>query len=175
MARRFIQAIFTAQHVEVTSAIVDAVLDCVGAPIPYLLAVLLTAILDRQRLEQAPVSEEMVRAAFEDDLLGGATSAVFRHYRSRIDEYYAGREGHAAKTILATLSRSDIPVKQDTLYFIYLKTVNQPPGPESEDGFTRLMQKLDNDFYVVTDDDRYAFFSRVLRLWWKTHFGFQAD
>ena len=78
-------------------------------------------------------------------------------------------------TTMWSLSRSDVPVKQDTLYFIYLKTVNQPPGPESEDGFTRLMQKLDNDFYVVTDDSGYAFFSRVLRLWWKTHFGFQAD
>jgi len=175
VARRFIQAIFTTQNVAVTNAIIDRILDCVGAPIPYLLAVLLTAILDRQRLEQAPVSEEMVRAAFEDDLLGGATSAVFRHYRSRIDEYYSGPEGQAAKAILAVLSRSDAPVKHDTLYFVYLKTVNQPPGPKSEEGFTRLMQKLDNDFYIVTDDDGYAFFSRVLRLWWKTHFGFQAD
>jgi hypothetical protein len=174
-AKHFVEAIFTSRQVELVLEVRDTILELVGAPIPYLLAVLLTAVFDRQRATHAPVSTEMLKAAFEEDLLGGATSVVFQHYRSRIDQYYPGQEGRAAKAILGILSRSDSPVRRDTLYQIFLKTCNLPPNPQTDEEFKQLMDKLDNDFYIVTQDGTYAFFSRVLQLWWKTHYGFQGE
>ena len=126
-------------------------------------------------MKHTPVTIDIVKTAFEDDLLGGATSAVFHHYRSRIDQYYPGSEGQAAKTILGLLSRSEGPVRRDTLYQIFLKTCNFQANPEANENFMRLMYKLNNDFYIVTHDYTYIFFSRVLQLWWETHYGFQGE
>ena len=172
-AERFVEAIFASRKVELSPEVRDTILESVGAPIPYLLAVLLTAVLNRQRAARSPVTTEMVQAAFEEDLLGGATSAVFQHYRSRINQYYPGNEGRAAKAILGRLSRSDEPLGRNTLYQIYLQVCGLQPNAQAEENFMLLMHKLDNDFYVATSGETCAFFSRVLQLWWKTHYGFQ--
>lgn len=173
-ARLFVERVFETQSLALPAPVLDCILELVGQPIPYLLAVALTAVFDRHRAARAEISVQMVKDAFEEDLLGGATSVVFQHYRSRIDQYYPGLEGRAARAILGVLSRAEQPVRQDTLYVTYLKAVN--PAPTSnEDNFRRLMKKLDNDFYVVDKDGAYEFFSRVLKLWWKTHYGFQGE
>jgi hypothetical protein len=174
-ARRYVIDVFKTCQVDLPAEVADTILELVGAPIPYLMAVLLTAIFDRQRATRSPVSTEMVKAAFEDDLLGGATSATFRHYRSRIDQYYPGSEGRAAKAILGILSRSDRPVGRDTLHQVFLRTSNLPPDAQTHEAFLRLMYKLDNDFYVETREETCAFFSRVLQQWWKTYYGFQEE
>ncbi len=174
-AKRFIKAVFASRRIDITSPILDTILKIVGAPVPYFLAVFLTAILDRQRTKRGKITVGMVKTAFEDDLLGGATSVVFQHYRSRIDQYYPGAEAQAAKAILGILSRVDTPVQQDTLYQIFLKSVSIQPSTQAFEDFKRLMSKLDNDFYISTKDGSYDFFSRVLKLWWKTHYGFQVE
>jgi len=197
LLRRYIQAIFFSRQINLEPEVSDTILELVGTPIPYLLAVLLTAVFDRHRAMHGvhgpdislygTVTVEMVKAAFEDDLLGGATSAVFQHYRSRIGQYYPGQEGQAAKAILGVLSRSESPVKQDRLYLIFLKSGNLQPSMQTQEDFMRLMRKLDNDFYIVTQDrspasctspstsPSYAFFSRVLQAWWRNHYGFQGE
>ena len=172
-AGRFIETIFASRNIKLGTEVKDAILELVGEPIPYLIAVLLSAVIDRRRTMNVDVTREMVKVAFEDDLLGGAASVVLQQYRSRIDQYYHGQEHKAAKTILGIMSKSESPVKQETLYQIYLKSCNLPPGQQVHDDFSRLMHKLDNDFYVVSSDRTYMFFSRVLKLWWKAHYGFQ--
>ena len=100
---------------------------------------------------------------------------VFQHYRSRIDQYYRGVEGQAAKAILGMLSRTDEALSRDSLYVRFLKITGFTAGEEDHEKFIRLMKKLDNDFYVVSKDHDYDFFSRVLKLWWRTHYGFQRE
>lgn len=174
-ARSYIEAIFKNRKIKVKPETVDQILELVGEPIPYLLAVLLSSIFDRQRGKKTPISVEMVKEAFEDDLLGGTASAFFRQYRSRIDQYYQEKEGLAAKAILRTLSKAENPVTQNNLYQIYLKTVGLPSNPKSEESFMQLMYKLDNDFYVSVTNNSYSFFSRVIKLWWKNYYGFQGE
>ncbi len=174
-AERFIEHVFAAREIHLAAEVKKTVLDLLGAPIPYLLAVLLTAIFDRQRATGEDVDASTVRAVFEEDLLGGATAATFHHYRSRLDEYYTQREARAAKSILGTLSRAERPVEQGTVYQLFLKTCGLPADPEHAEEFLQLMNKLENDFYVVNSEGRYTFFSRVLGAWWKTRFGFLGE
>ncbi len=173
-ARAFIAAIFESRNMKAAPEIITTILDLVGAPIPYLLAVLLASVFERQRATKGAISREMIEAAFEEDLLGGSASAFFRQYRSRIDQYYPGLEGQSAKAILGTLSRAAAPVRRDQLFQIYLRTGNVQPTPEAKDSFMQLMHKLDNDFYILSRDDSYEFFSRVIKLWWKSHYGFHG-
>ena len=120
-AKQFIEAVFQSRQSELPSDVLSTILELVGEPIPYLLAVVLTAVFDRQRATQESITVVTVRDAFEEDLLGGATSVVFQHYRSRIDQYYPGYEGQAAKAILGVLSRAEQPVRHDTLQNRFLK------------------------------------------------------
>ncbi|MCK4766172.1 MAG: hypothetical protein KAW12_28495 [Candidatus Aminicenantes bacterium] len=190
-AQKYIEEIFLAQKIELTGAVKETILETLGEPIPYLLAVLLKAILDRVKILRCEMTPGIVLEAFDEDLLGGSTSAVFQHYRSRIDQYYFDLEGRAAKEILGIMSRADNPVKKDTLFQVYLKTGNLSPGVQSREDFLRLMNKLGNDFYLKphsrggaisrfaagsafdlkSQDNTYAFYSRVLKIWWKTHYG----
>jgi len=179
VAERFIAEIFAGQDLAVTDEVKETILNLVGIPIPYILSVLLTAILNNARIKKCEVTPDIVKEAFEDDLLTGSTSVVFQHYRSRIDQYpyYSKLEARAAKEILGDLSRTDKPIKKETLYQVFLKTANLSPNTQSKEAFLQLMNKLDNDFYITSTDDTYAFYSRVLKVWWQTHYGWygQAD
>jgi hypothetical protein len=172
-AQQFIEAVFSERESTLTPAVRDAILDLVGEPIPYILTVLLTAIFDRAGPKPAPIDAGIVRAAFEEDVLGGATSAVFQHYRTRIDRFYIGGEATAAKAILRLLSRAEQPVSRNTLYTVYLQAAGGAHSESAEDDFSRLMGKLDNDFYIQSSNSSYAFFSRVLQLWWRAQYGYQ--
>ena len=174
-AESFIEHVFAARKLHLSSEVKQTVLDLLGAPIPYFLAVLLTAIFDRQRATGEDVDASMVHAVFEEDLLGGATAATFHHYRSRLDEYYTQHEARAAKTILGTLSRAEKPVDQGAVYQLFLKTLGLPADPRHAEEFLQLMNKLENDFYVVKQQESFQFFSRVLGAWWKTRFGFLGE
>jgi hypothetical protein len=175
IAGTFVDEIFANHKIQLPRQVREVILELVGTPIPYLLAVFLSSILDRLRATQSELTVDLVRAAFEQDLLGGATSAVFSHYRSRIPQYYPGPQGQAAKSILGVLSRSKRPVRMDVLYQVFLKSTNLPHGPASEEDFSQLLNKLVNDFYIVIQKDRCGFHSRVLQLWWRTHYGFQQE
>ncbi|MBM4047956.1 MAG: hypothetical protein FJ279_22880 [Planctomycetes bacterium] len=173
VAIRYVRAVFQSKHVPLSPAVETRIIQLLGAPVPYLLAVLLEAILERSRAKGGALDAELVESAFEEDLLGGGTSVTFLHYRSRLDRHYPGREADAARAILNLLSRADSAVTHDTLYQTYLRTRNVQPSPKSHEAFVRLMQKLENDFYVVSADSGFAFFSRVLHLWWKRDYGYQ--
>jgi hypothetical protein len=172
-AKSFIDAIFTFHQVRLSARTRNVILELVGSPIPYLLAVFLTAVLDRHRTTGLPVTPKLVESVFAEDLFSGA-SPFFLHYYARLQDYYPGAEGRAAKGILGLLSRSDTAVKRDTLYEVFLKTRGLQHGPDHREEFVRLMQRLENDFYVLARDDTYEFHSRVIQLWWKNHYGFQG-
>ncbi|RJP18478.1 MAG: hypothetical protein C4527_28950 [Candidatus Omnitrophota bacterium] len=174
-AKRFVERIFASKQMNLKPAVRKTILECVGTPIPYLLAVLLTAIFNRQRGKDRPVSVHDVKIAFEEDLLGGATSAVFRHYRSRIGDYYPDEEGRAAKSILGILSRAEQAVKKGTLYQTYLTICGLTHSENSLESFSQLMCKLENDFYIRVRDETCEFYSRVLKLWWRAKYGFQGE
>jgi hypothetical protein len=172
-AREFIQAVSESRGIELRDDVQDCIVNTLGSPIPYLLSVLLTAVLNHHRTSGSAITPELVQSAFENDVLGGATP-FFYHYYSRLREYYSAKEARAAKAILGLLSRSDAPVRKDTLYQLFLKELGLQPNPEVAEEFQRLMQKLDNDFYVSTRDDTYEFASRAIQLWWRNSYGFQT-
>lgn len=170
----FVDAVFVQREIKISRATRKAILDSLGEPIPYLLSVFLTAILDRHRATGQPVTPSTVRAALEEDLLGGATAAVFHHYRSRLDEYYSPEDARASRALLALLSRSEEPVSESTLYALFLEKRQLSASTDAIEEMGQLMNQLENDFYVVSRDGHYAFFSRVLRLWWRAKYSFQG-
>ncbi len=174
-ARTYLDTVFQSQRVKLAEEVREHILQVVGTPIPYLLAVLVTAIFDHLRATGGGISVETVNTVFEEDLLGGLTSATFYHYRSRLKDYYHDWEAHTAKRLLGALSRSEGSVKRDVLYGLFLESSKLKPSPRTEESFMSLMNKLENDFYIAVSDGGYNFFSRVLKLWWRNRYGFQVE
>jgi hypothetical protein len=176
-AKLYIKEIFASQQMELTDEVRETILELVGEPIPYFLAVLLVEAFENLRAtgSKSGLKPGVIKTVFEEDLLGGSASATFYHYRSRIDAYYPGWEGQAAKSILGLLSRVETSVERQTLYSLFLKSTKMSHSTKSEENFMRLMNKLDNDFYITYKEGKYSFFSRVLKLWWKNRYGFQGE
>ena len=179
-ARRFVKETFSNEmsckhkNAELPDEWINFILELVGEPVPYLLAVFLNAILDRSReMNRKKITKDDIKMAFEDDLLAGATAITFQHYRSRIDQYYSVTDGNAAKSILNLLSRTKRPVKKETLYQVFLERSNLRPDDSSHDQFSHMMARLENDFYLTEKERSYHFFSRALGLWWKNNYGYQ--
>ncbi len=173
-AEKYIRAVFQNWGWPADEEIVGAILNEVGAPIPFFLAVMLTELQNRRRISGVPPTKETVESVFQEELLGGSIAATLRQYKSRIANYYRDSEGRAAHAILKALSRSESGLSGQSLYQLFLKHSGKSPGHDSEEDFTALMFKLDNDFYISRQDEKYDFFSRVLKLWWKSHYGFQG-
>jgi len=173
-AAQYLQAVFSSRNIPLDDDVQAKILDLVGEPIPYLLALLVQFVLERSQAEDGAMTPELVERAFNEDLLGGGP-AVLLHYWSRLREYYPAPEEAAAKAILSILSRTEDTVMRDTLYHAYLRATGAEPGNDTKESFIRLMWKLDNDFYVVSRADGYAFFSRVLKLWWIRCYGYQEE
>lgn len=171
-AERFVREALEAQGVQLSRDVRERMVSVVGTAIPYLLSLLLALLLDRYRKWGAPITVDTVQEVFETELLGGATP-FFCHYYSRLQQYYPGDEARQAKAILGVLSRSDSPVRKDTLYQLYLKCAALEHTASNTEQFQRLMQKLENDFYVAGIDDAYRFSNRAIQLWWKNNYGFQ--
>ncbi len=76
---------------------------------------------------------------------------------------------------MGILSRTAKPVQPDTLYQVYLQIGSLLDGHQQREDFSKLMDKLENDFYVVSEGRTYGFFSKVLRQWWEARYGFQGE
>ena len=173
-ARRFIQEAMAGNEVELTPQVQERILTLLGTPIPYLLALLLTLLFDRHRMTKAPIATGQVDEVFQQELLGGAGTFFF-HYYSRLTQYYPSDQARSAKAILGLMSRSESPIRAQDLYQTHLKSSGDAPGADSEEGFRRLMQMLENDFYVAAKGEGYEFSNRTIRLWWKNHYGAQLQ
>jgi len=171
----FIEAACASKGVELPDDVRHGIMDLIGQPVPFLLATFVDAIFGRIGATSGPVTMDMINSVFSEELLGGRTAVAFNHYRYRISQYYSREEQPPAQSILGLLSRADDPVRSDTVYHHFLKITNLPANDATEDAFKLLMTRLENDFYIVHENDRYLFFSRVLKLWWKSHYGFQLE
>lgn len=173
-AKRFVREAMATQDMELDADVQQRIVNILGTPIPYLLSLLMTLLLERHRMSGTPITVEMVDEVFGRDLLGGAATFFFHCY-SRLRDYYEEDEERLAKAILGLLSRSDSSVRKDTLYQLYLRRAGLEPSADNEEKFQRLMQKLENDFYVTASNGGYQFSNRAIQIWWKNNYGFQSE
>lgn len=174
-AKKYITAIFDSKGISLDKPVLERIIELVGSPMPYILAVFLSAIFDRLHSLNGNVTTDIVNEAFEKDLLEGGTSAVFQHYWARIAMYYSDEEKEPAKKILRTLALTEDGAGRDTLFVLYLRSRNIQPDEHAQEEFEQVMEKLENDFYIIKTNGKYDFLSRVLKIWWKNKYGFSGE
>lgn len=151
---------YGAGHSPVPDA-VGAVLEAVGAPIPFFLHGLVHHTLQEHRTHgssqaRAPIQRQTVERAYERRLLDQEGNEFFRSFRLKERGYPDPLRAPAA-TILRLLSRSTASLG--------LEALRASCGLPEED-FELLLAALVEDYDVVRDADGARFRSKVMRERW---------
>lgn len=149
----------------VPTAIIGQMHELIGAYVPYFIQILVYESLNEMRLlGQKALSEEIIVAAYEKEVLGPASRTYFDHYYTRLKDYYDGPVYAAARILILEVARLGRAKKKDL--FKLFRQVSE--GRLDDETFSDLMTDIENDFYVAYDpeSDSYSFTTNILRDWW---------
>jgi hypothetical protein len=154
-AAMLVEELFYGHGCPPTPPIVAAVLDAVGAPIPYFLQALVHHTLAERCGGQ--VDPLLVDRAYRRRLLDAEGNEFFRPFRLRERGYPDALRPPAAE-LLAHLARADQPVKVAELRAFCPSLVDAQ--------FETLLAALQEDYDIAIDGERASLRSKVLRERW---------
>ncbi|MES9903933.1 MAG: hypothetical protein ABW168_14815 [Sedimenticola sp.] len=175
----FVSMMLDDRDMDYDPAIVQEIQDLLGNPIPFFLQ-LLTQELYRhwRRHGRQRIEAETVRHVYQHVLLGEAAHDKLQHFHSRIRLHYPEDEQEAAYVLLDHLSLTEAGTSLKALLNHYAELENGKASPRSgqalKRGFDLLLLRLQSDFYVERTERGLDFSSRLLKVWWKRSYGYDA-
>lgn len=145
--------------------VIKEFLHLIGAPVPYFIQILVKeSLYEMERRGAKTLSGDIIKKAYREEVLGPASRTYFEHYFTRLKDYYDDKMEHVAKRLILEVARNASVGKSDL--FKLFRIASQ--GNLSDEVFSYLMTDLENDFYVIYDNDKgqYYFSTNILRDWW---------
>jgi AAA+ ATPase superfamily predicted ATPase len=145
------------------------ILELIGTPVPYFIQIIFSEIAKTYAQDGEPITQKRIEKIYHEKVLGVDCKSYFDHYYGRLRDYYQPHEEKAAKHILRELAAVG-SMTRDACYQFYKSEFGDKADIEE---FNRLMDDLENDFYVRFDSEasRYEFACKLLRDWWLRHYG----
>jgi hypothetical protein len=153
-----------------TASVLAGATDC----IPFYIHHVVAAMRDRG----ASASEGMVRGVVSEFLVDSEDPWHFRHFRTRLEEYYGEDRVPVVLYLLDELAMYDETVPFDKLFGqlgAHLGRESSETARRILDGdreqFRRLLELLQGDHYIIQrpEDGAYRFRSPLIRRWWRLH------
>ena len=142
--------------------ILDAILECIGTPIPYFLQLFASRLVQRAPAS-GELTEEEVKRVYQHDLLGPESKRFFEHYTRAANQYRADWQT-PARRVLARLTRG--PAPPDALTAVIRETLPAATDADAE----QILAFLEEDLYLGKNaQGEYDFTSKVLSDWWQRH------
>jgi hypothetical protein len=168
----FLKALLESRSLKINAEAQKAVLDLIGAPIPYFIQVFVSEIASAVAAGATRIGPKSIEELYHNRILSAACKTYFQHYADRL-RHYEKPEERAAKDLLKELALAPEPgcVGAERLMQIFTESL----GVEgTRDAFARIIGELENDFYVRyrTRQEGYAFASKILRDWWRRYYAF---
>lgn len=163
-ARKFIKVLLHSAGVKkVPRTIPDKILETIGVPIPFFIQILVRESLNEMEHQgKHTLTEEIIAQAYENRLLTAYNRTYFEHYYERLKDYYSSEMADVAQTLLTEIARRGSLIKQE----LWTQFQNQMQGRGDEATFSYLLSDLENDFYLVREQQTFRFATKVLRDWW---------
>ena len=118
-------------------------------------------IIQKLVLNSRPGTAETIEAAIKELLTTDGDPCDFRHFKTRIPNYYAGQEA-VVFALLDHAAASSGPLTQAELL-----NVAKIAGATDDNQVRELLRLLSLDHYLKRDpDERYRFRHALLRRWW---------
>lgn len=148
-----------------TSERVETILNLIGSPIPFFIQLLVFEIEKGLMRENIEPSSEDIKRVYQERLLGAECKSYFRHYYDHLKRYELGSVYPlpGLKDIFEELTRGNRTVDE-------LKPIFKQRCPRSsDDDFHRVMEYLEDEFYIKDAEGRYTFTCNLIRDWWLRH------
>lgn len=161
----FVRALAEGEQVPMSQSVAEYVVERAGWPIPYHLQVLFAELKDRHRASGGAPEASDVDAAF-DTLL--RQHGYFDSWHERLtSELGAVLDAHA-REILAACAADPRGARRETLDARLEAHVKDDAARAKELRF--LLDVLQNDGYLIEQDDRLSFRSTLLREFWRRRY-----
>lgn len=148
IARDLVCHVLTDEGCDFDAEVPAKVVETVGAGVPFFLQVVISELL----LERRPVLPAVERV-YRERVLGPTNRARFSHFGTRLRSY--GTDEHAARKVLAAIAQR--PQSTAELHALLAGDHSLP---------SKVLTRLEGDYYLVRDSDRWQFQSRLLGDWW---------
>lgn len=136
---------------------IGRILDLLGDPVPFHVQLFFATLQDACRAS-AELSAPLIEWCFEERLTGPGGTPHLDHYAARLEVIFDPTHHDIALKVLARASRSERGVPRSEL-----------AGSQRASEFGEVLQALEADGYLRRCDDRLAFQSNLLRVWWRKH------
>ena len=171
-AKELLQELLDHRKLSLSAACQRRILALIGAPIPYFIQIFVAEIANARASGRGPIGPKRLDAIYHDQLLGAACKTYFQHYYDRLCRYDKPQE-RAAKELLKAIALAQAQgVSRGALRAIFRQAL--PGSAHGDDDFARLIDDLENDFYIryFRESAGYAFASKILCDWWRRHYAF---
>lgn len=166
-ARSFIRALVKtdARLEPPTSEMAQLILDTIGAAVPFFIQVLLKESVSLAvRRGLGCLTEEIVKEAYSEYVLGPANRTYFEHFYERLARDFDPVGARVAKRLVLEVARRG-SVPTDDLRRLFLQ-VNE--GKLDAPDLNEILVYVENEYYVRLDSTQgaYRFSTNLLRDWW---------
>ena len=146
----------------------EAIVDRIGAGVPYFLQLVLRQIIDETDYGRMELTGDVIDKAYKEAVWGKEGRKYFAWYRDRLAvEFQSERRRRAAESILDSVATGRCAERD-------LKTAFRNEAQDDEPAeFGRTINKLKDGFYI-TSGPSYEFATKILRDWWARERGLDA-
>ena len=152
-AKEFTSKLLKSYKVKIKVEVINYMLERLKWLMPFFIQLIVQMIIDEYELEEKPVTKKLVDLVIEK-ASNHRNNIYFENYYSRLSKSLAKEEAKLAKKILSDIAKKDI---------LPLSSFK-----ENEEALA-LLDILEFDGYINSQNDTYTFNSPILQLWWRKH------
>lgn len=162
-----VQILLTVIGIRPDKEMVKSILDLIGTPIPFFIQLLVLEIEKGLKREGKEITPENIKMLYQERLLGPECKYYFKDYYKHLSKYKQQFRYYdpfpGLKDIFEELSRGNRGADE-------LKPIFKQRCPRaSDDDFDRLMEYLEDEFYIKKIEGKYTFICNLIRDWWLRH------
>ncbi len=161
-AARFLRDVGEDAGFPLTDQWIDRMLELLRDSVPYHVQLFFAALQDDCDGAPEALSLAAIDQCFDKRLTGPEGTPYLDHYASRLEFVFSSPEREFAFDVLARASRFENGVA---------RTEVTAAGSEQAVHAGHVLQALEADGYLERRDDRCAFQSNMVRVWWRKHRG----
>ena len=152
-AKNFTRKLLKAYQVKMAPKVVDTMLDRLHWLMPFFIQLIIQMVIDEFEVLHEPITSEVIEEIIEKSS-NHRNNIYFENYYSRLDKSLTKEESALAKRILLEVAENDsVPLD-------HYKAIEDAAS---------VLDILEFDGYINSNNNCYSFNSPILQLWWMKH------
>lgn len=126
--------------------------------LPFYIQLIVKEVYELIDFEELELSQSTIDQAFSNLIKNG--NIHLQHYKDRLTKIFADDKLLLVNDILTAVKKNESGLSYDEIF-------NLAVGRHLQDDLTEILDTLLHDGYLIEKDERYFFYSIILKNWWK--------